>query len=405
MEYQYTAISTTGQEVTGQVNAQSLDDAETQIGLLGYIPIQVGLEGAKKPGFSLAAIRESLSPVRTEELILFTKQFRTMLKAGVNIIQILNVLIEQTENPKLKNAITEIQKDLNEGRSIHDAFLKHRDIFSVLYCSMIEAGEVSGSLPEILERLIYIIDHEHRIKSDVKAALRYPAMVVMTLCAAFFILLTFVIPKFVTIFTKAGLNLPLPTRICLGLYQALSHYWIIVLAGCAVGIIGLVISMKTPTGRYVRDSVLLAIPIVGPLFVKTVMARFASVFSILLSSGVGILNSLDVISNTLGNAAITRQFDLIAAKLEEGQGIARPLKTARYFPPMVINMVAIGEEAGTLDDMLKEVAAHYDEEVEYAVKGLSEAIGPILTVGLAVVVGFFALAIFLPMWDLTQMVK
>jgi type IV pilus assembly protein PilC len=135
------------------------------------------------------------------------------------------------------------------------------------------------------------------------------------------------------------------------------------------------------------------------------MARFSSVFSILLTSGVAILNSLEVISKTLGNSAITRQFRMIAGKLEEGQGIAIPLKSAKYFPPMVINMVAIGEEAGTLDEMLKEVAAHYDDEVDYAVKGLSEAIGPILTIGLAAVVGFFALAIFLPMWDLTKMVK
>lgn len=405
MEYTYKAINPLGQELSGEIQAQSSMEAEEQVSRMGYIPIQVKLRPAMANQMSLAGIGEMLTPVKPEDLILFTKQFRTMLKAGVNIIQILDILSEQTDNPRLKKTIGQIRKDLNEGRSIHEAFSKQQGVFSPLYCSMIEAGEVSGSLPDILERLIYIIDHENKIKSDIKSALRYPAIVVITLFAAFIILLTFVIPKFVAIFKKAGLTLPLPTKICLALYNTLHSYWYLILAAIVFCVIGFVMSMKTERGRFIRDTVILALPVIGPLFVKSVMARFASVFSILLTSGVAILSSLDVLSKTLGNAAITRQFDQISEKLEEGQGIAQPLKAARYFPPMVINMVAIGEEAGSLDEMLKEVAKHYDDEVDYAVKGLAEAIGPILTIGLAAVVGFFALAIFLPMWDLTKMVK
>lgn len=405
MNYSYKAIDPSGKELKGLINAATFNEAELMIGNLGLIPVDLKEQKGDKAEFSFSDFTERLSPVRPEDLVIFTKQLRTMLKAGVNILRILDILTEQTENVRLKRTIQTIRKDLNEGASINEAFAKQSDIFSALYVSMIEAGEVSGSLPEILERLIYIIEHENKIKADIKSALRYPAIVVVTLIAAFFILLTFVIPKFVSIFKKAGIDLPLPTKICLFLYNFLHDFWYLLIGGTLACGIALYMYLKTEQGRFVRDSIILSLPIVGPLFIKSVMARFSSVFSILLTSGVAILSSLDVLSKTIGNSAITRQFHMIAGKLEEGQGIAIPLKSAKYFPPMVINMVAIGEEAGTLDEMLKEVATHYDDEVEYAVKGLSEAIGPILTVGLAAVVGFFALAIFLPMWDLTKMVK
>jgi len=405
MNYSYKAIDPSGKELKGLINAATFNEAELMIGNLGLIPVDLKEQKGDKAEFSFSDFTERLSPVRPEDLVIFTKQLRTMLKAGVNILRILDILTEQTENVRLKRTIQTIRKDLNEGASINEAFAKQSDIFSALYVSMIEAGEVSGSLPEILERLIYIIEHENKIKADIKSALRYPAIVVVTLIAAFFILLTFVIPKFVSIFKKAGIDLPLPTKICLFLYNFLHDFWYLLIGGTLACGIALYMYLTTEQGRFVRDSIILSMPIVGPLFIKSVMARFSSVFSILLTSGVAILSSLDVLSKTIGNSAITRQFHMIAGKLEEGQGIAIPLKSAKYFPPMVINMVAIGEEAGTLDEMLKEVATHYDDEVEYAVKGLSEAIGPILTVGLAAVVGFFALAIFLPMWDLTKMVK
>ena len=405
MNYFYKAIGPSGQELKGEINALSHGEAEILIGNMGLVPVHVKQQSSMGRGFSLEGLSLRLSPVRSDDLVIFTKQLRTMLKAGVNILRILDILTEQTENLRLKQTIRMIRKDLNEGASINEAFAKQGDVFSPLYVSMIEAGEVSGSLPEILERLIYITEHENKIKADIKSALRYPAIVVVTLVAAFFILLTFVIPKFVAIFKKAGIDLPLPTKICLFLYNILHDYWYLIFGVLVFGGIGLYTYFKTKQGRFVKDTVLLSLPIVGPLFIKSVMARFASVFSILMTSGVAILSSLDVLSKTIGNEAITRQFDMIGGKLEEGQGIAAPLKSAKYFPPMVVNMVAIGEEAGTLDEMLREVAGHYDDEVEYAVKGLSEAIGPLLTVGLAVVVGFFALAIFLPMWDLTKMVR
>jgi len=255
-----------------------------------------------------------------------------------------------------------------------------------------------------MERLVYLLEHEHKIRSDIKSAMRYPKMVVSALVIAFFVLLNVVIPKFVIIFSAAKLELPLPTRIAIGMHHGINTYWPFMLAALAVLVAAYKWWTRTETGKYWRDSLLLRMPITGPVLQKSVMARFAAIFSIMQSSGVTVLDALDILTNTIGNAAIAREFRRIQDKLREGRGIADPLKSARFFTPLVINMVAIGEESGSLDSMLKDVAAHYDEEVEYAVAGMAEAIGPLLIIVLAAVVGFFALAIFMPMWDLTKMV-
>jgi type IV pilus assembly protein PilC len=270
---------------------------------------------------------------------------------------------------------------------------------------MIQAGEASGALPEVLERLIYIIEHEHQVKADIKSAMTYPVIVVVFLFTAFLVLITQVIPKFVNIFNNAGLDLPLPTQICLLIYEFLSNYWYLLIGGTVVAVLFVYYYLKTKQGKLVRDTILMQVPLIGPLFVKSAISRFASIFSILQASGVDVLDSMDILSGTIGNAAIGGELESIKDSLAEGRGIAGPLGQAKYFTPMLINMVAIGEESGNLETMMQEVASHYDTEVEYAMKKMSEAIGPLLTVGLAAVVGFFALAIFLPMWDLTLIAR
>ena len=189
------------------------------------------------------------------------------------------------------------------------------------------------------------------------------------------------------------------------LYQGLANYWYILIIGLAALIVGLRSYFKTADGRYLLDAFLLKMPLFGPLFQKAAMSRFASIFAIMQASGVPVMQTMEVISNTIGNTAISREFDHVRDRIQEGQGISGPLGSAKYFTPMVVDMVAIGEESGNIEDMMRQVSIHYDDEVSYAVKGLSDAIGPILIVGLAAVVGFFAMAIFLPMWDMTKMVK
>jgi len=404
-QFSYQAIDENGKTVSGVIEADSPAAVNTMLAERGFIPSKVIRKGEVSGPSACDSIKGILTKVRAADLILFTKQFRTMTRAGVPLLTLLEVLEDQTENPSLKRIAGLMHHDIEEGTSLYDAFRKYPKVFSPLYCSMLQAGEASGALPEVLDRLTYIIEHENKIRSDVKAALQYPVIVLIFLSIAFFVLLTFVIPKFVHIFNKARVELPIPTKICIFLYEFLSSYWYVMLGGVVAVALILIYYLRTEQGKYVRDTFLMKVPIIGPLFIKAAMSRFASIFAILQSSGVAVLESLRILSGTIGNAAISREFERIGEKLEEGRGIAEPLRSARYFTPIVVNMVAIGEESGNLAEMLSDISEHYDSELEYAMKKLSEAIGPMLTIGLAGVVGFFALAVFLPMWDLTKMAR
>ena len=404
-KFSYHAITDSGTTATGEIEADSVEKAGSLLAAQGYIPTKVR---EKKSAVSDAQLRGMLyffSPVKTPELILFTKQFNTLIRAGVPMLSLLSVLQEQTEHAGLRRILETIHQDIKEGASLYEAFSRHPRVFSPLYCHMLRAGEASGSLNEVLDRLTYIIEHEHKVKSDIKSAMMYPVIVVCFLFIAFLVLLTAVIPRFVGIFKSAGLKLPLPTQICMLMYEFLSNYWYIAILTLVVGGGALYFYLKTDQGKYVYYTAVMKLPLVGPLFKKSAISRFASIFAILQSSGVDILQTMDILSDTLGNAAISRELEGIKDRLAEGHGIAEPLRSAKYFTPMLINMVAIGEESGSLDDLLQDVAGHYDSEVEYTMKKLSDAIGPILTIGLAAVVGFFALAIFLPMWDLTLLAR
>lgn len=404
--FSYQAINENGTSVTGTVEADTVEMAENIIMSRGYIPSKVAEVVQGGSGSTLLArFQESMASVKTADLILFTKQFRSMMQAGIPILRLLQVLEHQTQNKTLKKIITDIGQDIKSGATLYGAMRKHPSVFPPLYLSMINAGEISGTVPDILERLIDIIEHEAKIKSDIKSALQYPIMVLAALGIAFFVLLTFVIPKFATTFAKTGMVLPLPTKIAMFLYQIIANYWFILIGGVVLLIIVFRAYFKTAAGRYARDAFFLKLPLFGPLFQKAAMARFASIFAILQASGIPVMQTMEIISGTIGNAAIAHEFDRVRERIQEGQGISGPLGAAKYFSPMVVDMVAIGEESGNIEDMLRQVAIHYDEEVNYSVKSLADAIGPVLMVGLAAVVGFFAMAIFLPMWDMTKMVK
>jgi type IV pilus assembly protein PilC len=345
---------------------------------------------------------DRLSPVKTAELIMFTKQFKTLTRAGVPMLDMLQVLETQTENARFKRIIAMVRQDISEGASLYDAFCRHPGVFSQLYCSMVRAGEASGALGRILDRLIYILEHENKIKADIRAALQYPIFIVAFLVAAFFFLLTFVVPKFTSFYAQAGVDLPFLTQICVFLYETLINYGILIFGVLIACIVAAVSYLRTPAGKLIKDSLILKLPLVGPLLQKAAMSRFASIFSILQSSGVAVLEAMGILSRTINNTAISQEFEQITERLEEGRGISGPLQSSRYFTPIVINMIAIGEESGNLETMLDDIAEHYDAELDYATKKLADSIVPILTVVLAVVVGFFALAIYLPIVDLVN---
>ena len=416
--YAYVAINDRGRRVRGWVEADSPTEANDQVAGLGLIPVratvssipgpEIAEDDAPKRSLSLRRLLGRLpwhKRVGPRDLILFTKQFGTMIRASMPVLRMFEVLETQTSHSRLRHVIRELRDSVQQGRTLHGAFSRHPGVFSALYCSMIRAGETSGALGEVMDRLIYIIDHENKIRAEIKSALTYPIIVVVVLTAAFVVLLTFVVPRFASVFARAGLTLPLPTQICMVMYAFLAHYWLLVIIAVVGTLVALRLYLKTPPGRYTRDLLAIRAPVLGPLFIRAAMSRFASIFAILQASGVGILDSVSILGETIGNAVIAREFDRIGTRLIEGHGIAGPLSEARFFPPMVVNMAAIGEESGNLEEMLREVAQHYDTEVEYATRRLTDAVVPMLTLALAAMIGFFALAIYLPMWDLAKMVR
>lgn len=404
--YKYAAITASGGNTKGVIEAQSVEAAQDALASRGLMPTSVSeTSGPDSPGGGggfLARLNTNMQKIKPQDLILFTKQFKTMLNAGIPVLQSLDVLEAQTENTKLKAAIVSIAADIKSGTTLSKAFSKHQNIFSELYCNMIRAGEISGTLTEVLERLIYIVDHEFKVKKDIKSALTYPAVVVVALVAAFFILIIFVLPQFVAMFAKTGATLPLPTRICLGIHAALVRYWHLGLALLGGALFLISAYFRTDAGKIFRDGMFLHMPILGPVFKKAAMARFASIFAILQASGITVLEAIDILSGTIGNHYIARDFRNLREKLEQGRGLSGPLRSCPSFTPMMVSMISIGEETGNMEEMLKEAAHHYDYEVEYAVSKMSELLGPVLVAGLTGVVGFFALAIFLPLVEMMQ---
>ncbi|MDE0860273.1 MAG: type II secretion system F family protein [Akkermansiaceae bacterium] len=401
--FSYQASDHTGEMHKGRLTADTLDDAMGQIIDLNLVPIDLVRVGSS-PGSVFSRLQTHYLPVPASDLIVFTKQLVTMVRVGIPMTQAFAILKDQTVQPRLRRLAGIIRDDIEAGSSLSAAAGRHSKVFSPLFCSMIEAGEASGTLPEVLDRLLYLIEHEAQVKAEIKTAMRYPFIVVGVLGVAFLVMVGFVIPRFVSFFDKQGLDLPLPTRMCITMSEILTGYGIWIALGTIVS--GLLFHRyfnRTDPGRLIRDRSLLAIPLIGPVLVKAAMSRFASIFAILQSSGVLVLDSLRILTETVGNAAISAEFVKVRELLEEGHGIAGPLSSSSYFPPMLVNMVKIGEESGRLDEMLRHVSEHYDVEISYTIKKMTDAIGPLLIISLTVVVGFFALAIYMPMWELTQM--
>jgi len=403
----YQALDVTGKKITGTIEAEVMAAAMETLSSQGMIPIKVKEQKGGSAGGDKAPWYEfSLgSPISDDELVMFSRQFRSMYNAGVPVLRIVQILRDQSESNAMKRVVAVMEQDIKGGLALNEALAKHPKVFSHLYCSMVKAGELSGNVPDVLDRLSYIISHESKIKKDIKSAMQYPIVVSVALTGAFFFLLAFVIPKFASIFEKAKLDLPLPTVMAMTLHKFLIGYWY-VMAGIAVAVIvSISLFFKTPVGAMFRDRNKLRIPILGPLFVKAAMSRFASIFAILYSSGVPVLSALTILAEVFENVFINKIFKVASVKVEQGKGISAPLAESKFFPPMVTAMIAIGEETGNMDAMLREITNHYDEEVRVTVERLADLITPVLTVALAVVVGFFALAIFMPMWDLTKMAK
>lgn len=398
--YIYRARNTKGEVITGIIEGPHSEAVAEQLFSKGYIPIKIE-EGKRQvsPGFQL------FGRVKSEDLIVFSRQLSTLIVSGVSFLRGLETLSEQTKNKRLRLAIEEIRKDVEGGSSLSEALSRFPKIFSPLYISMIRVGEEGGVLDEILERLASLLEHEAETRARVKSATRYPIIVIIAITVAFFFLTTFVVPKFASLYQSAKVTLPLPTRILIFLNKTIRTYWPLMIGA----VIGLYFAfrayIKTPSGRWNWDKFKIKVPIIGPVIEKTIMSRFARIFSTLYRSGIPMLHTLDIVSGTLGNVLIGRAVELIKDNVREGRGLAEPMVKTKVFPPMVVHMVAVGEETGALDNMLTKVSDYYDLEVEYSIRNLSTTLEPVLLLFLAGAVLFLALGIFLPIWDMIKVMK
>ena len=400
--FRYKARDRAGGLLTGTLETSGPDAVAEHLSAMGYVPVRIEEE---RPGLFSPEMWDRFRRVRSEDLILFNRQLATLVHAGIPFLTCLDTLANQVENRKLRQVILEVRRDVEGGASFSDALAKHPRVFSELYVNMIRAGEEGGVLDEILDRLAALAEHEAETRARIKAALRYPVIVVVAIMVAFGILVTFVIPRFAALYSRFHVELPLPTRILIGINDVVQNYGILILAGLAAAALGLWLYIKTPKGREQWDRLKIRVPIIGILILKTILSRFSRVFAALSRSGLPILRILDILMGTLGNVVIQRAVETIRESVREGRSIAEPMRASGVFPPIVQQMVAVGEETGNLDEMLNKVSDYYDMEVEYAIRNLSTTLEPVLLLFIGGMVLFLALAIFLPWWDLVKIAR
>ena len=343
--------------------------------------------------------------VSIKDLSLFCRQFATMLDAGIPILTCLEVLGKQTENKKLKIALKGVIEKLENGESLAESVKAYPKIFPELFINMMEVGEVGGILNEVLERLADTFEKDHEITEKVKSALTMPGIVLVIAILAVAILMTFVIPTFSTMLTDFGVELPLPTKMVMATSQAFQSYWYLILSAVMALVFGIQRYIRTERGRTQFDQFLLKSPVFGQLITKMIVSRFSRNLATLIRSGVPMIQALDVIKNTVGNKIVSTAVAKAQENIRDGQGLAGPLEQANVFPPMVIQMIEIGEESGALDSLLEKISYFYDKEVDTAVGRLSTMIEPILMVGMGGVVGFIILSIMLPMFSMMNAVQ
>jgi type IV pilus assembly protein PilC len=397
--YTYSARPATGGEMqTGQLELASKDEVMAHLTRQRLIPVSV----REKPKDIKITFGTG---VGTRDIVIFTRQFATMINSGLPLVQSLDILAEQTENDALRKTISEVLYDVESGHTLADAMGKHKKIFSELYVNMVAAGEAGGILDTILLRLATFLEKNDALLRKIKGAMIYPAVIFTVAGGAIAILLAFVIPTFQTMFESAGIPLPLPTRIVIWMSQFLQDYWWAVGAGIILGIAGIRAYYKTPAGNLMIDRLMLNIPILGDLQRKAAVSRFTRTLGTLVSSGVTILEGLEITAKTAGNRVIHDAVMGSRASIAGGETIAGPLKESGVFPPMVVQMINVGEQTGGLDEMLSKIADFYDEEVDAAVEALLAAMEPIMIVVLGVIVGGMIVAMYLPIYDMINAVQ
>ena len=398
--YKWTGKSAKGEIIKGELSSNSKDEVKTILRKQRIIPTKIS-QKQQMPFSGMLG-----GGIKDQDLVIFTRQFATMIGAGLPLIQALEILSKQTENKLFAKHIEEIKGDVEGGSTFADALKKHPKIFTDLYTNMVAAGEAGGILDIILVRLAAYIEKAQKLKRKVKGAMIYPCVVmsIAVLCIA--VIMVFVVPTFSKMFSQLGGTLPAPTQLVIAISKFLSGMGgLIVLLSIIASIIFVVQIRRTEKGRTIVDGIVLRFPIFGILLRKVAVAKFTRTLGTLVSSGVPILDGLNITAKTAGNKVIEKAVFGVRQGVSEGKTIAEPLSESKVFPPMVTQMIAVGESTGALDNMLEKIADFYDEEVDIAVDNLTSMLEPILMVFLGGAVGFIVVAMYLPIFKLITLIK
>ncbi|MBU4458109.1 MAG: type II secretion system F family protein [Candidatus Omnitrophica bacterium] len=395
--FRYVAKENTGKTITG---TQDYSDKAALIDAL------------RKKGLVIISINETSKrrlsvfskKVKLEDVVIFSRQLATMVDSGIPLVQAMDILHDQIEKPNFKKVIGTIRDDIETGSSFSDALLKHPNVFSPLYINMVKAGESSGALDDILDRLASYLEKANILQRKVKSSLIYPTVVVSMAMLITLVMLLKVIPTFKGIFDVLGGTLPLPTRILILVSDTLRNMFLYVVAALAVAVFALRRYLKTNQGKLLFDRAVLKFPIIGPLMRKVAVAKFTRTLATLTKSGVPILVSLEIVGKTAGNTVIEKALADVRTSIKEGENIADPLANSGAFPPMVVRMIDVGEKTGELEKMLGKIADFYDDQVDAAVSGLTSLIEPLIIALLGVVIGGIVIAMFLPVFKMTEII-
>ena len=409
--FEYWVKDKSGKDLKGVQDAQDAQDLVRQLKAQDYLVVRV--EQVKK-GSSMLSVQKGTVPkirqgksggIKLDDLVIFSRQMATLVAAGIPLIQALDILAGQVDKEKFRKILWRMHSDVQTGKSFSEAMQAHQKVFSALFIHMVRAGEMSGKLQEILDRVAQYFEKSSALQKKVKSAVMYPTAVSIMAFMITFFMLAFVIPKFATIFEGLGAKLPMPTQILITIsnYLAVNWWWILAVLGGGVFLFRKFIS--SPLGRLPWDSFTLRMPIFGPIILKVAISKFARTLSTLLRSGVAILAALEIVSRTSGNARIEKVITDLMGSVKRGESIAGPLEKNEIFPSMVVRMIAIGEETGELEEMLTKIADFYDTQVDTAVSGLTSLIEPLIIAFLGIVIGGIVIALFLPILTLTQAIK
>lgn len=395
-KYKYRAITSDGKPIEGIYNAKSREETILMLRENKYYPVNIKEAEEKKD------IRnyQIFSKIKIKDIAIFCRQLYTMLNAGVTIINGLDVLWQQAENKKLKHVIGEVYEEIQKGLTFSEALKSHKNIFPELLINMVEAGEISGNLDIIMDRMADHYEKEFKMSNKIKGAMVYPIILSIVSVVVVVFLITFVMPAFIEMFEEGSVLLPIPTRILLLFSDILQQYWYLFIVGLIIIVIGVRQVLKVKKGKFLVDRIKFKFPIIREITEKVTISRFTRTLSTLSASGVPLLQSLEIVANVVGNRVVEDRLDKAKEEIKKGVSLSNTVKDINIFPPMVTSMIEVGEETGSLEEILEKTAAFYDDELEAVLQRLTTMIEPLIIIVMSLIIGFIVVAMLLPMFGM-----